>query len=55
LSLAASLEQELSAEEFEQSLSEALKPPSNGVVFWSWERVAADSEKKEIIRKYCAQ
>ena len=49
------LEQELSAEEFEQSLIEALKPPSNGVVFWSWERVAADSEKKEIIRKYCKQ
>jgi len=49
------LEQELSAEEFEQSLLEALKPPSNGVVFWSWERVAADSEKKEIIRKYCKQ
>jgi uncharacterized lipoprotein YddW (UPF0748 family) len=49
------LEQELSAEEFEQSLLEALKPPSNGVVFWSWERVATDSEKKEIIRKYCKQ
>ncbi len=49
------LEQELSVEEFEQSLIEALKPPSNGVVFWSWERVAADSEKKEIIRKYCKQ
>lgn len=49
------LEQELNAEEFEQSVSEALKPPSSGVVFWSWERVATDSEKKEIIRKYCAQ
>jgi hypothetical protein len=49
------LEHELTAAEFEESLSEALKPPSNGVVFWSWERVAADPEKKEIIRKYCAQ
>lgn len=49
------LEQDLSPEEFEQSLSEALKPPSSGVVFWSWERVAANSEKKEIIRKYSAQ
>jgi len=49
------LDRELSVEEFEQSLLEALKPPSNGVVFWSWERVAADSEKKAIIHKYCAQ
>ncbi len=49
------LEHKLSAGEFEQSLIAALKPPSNGVVFWSWERVAADSEKKEIIRKYSAQ
>ncbi len=49
------LESELSTEEFEQSLIEALKPPSNGVVFWSWERVASDSKKKEIIRKYCDQ
>ncbi|HEX6286889.1 MAG TPA: hypothetical protein VFZ80_05345, partial [Acidimicrobiia bacterium] len=28
---------ELSDEEFEQHLREALKPPSRGVVFWSWE------------------
>ena len=30
------LDTELDLAEFEQSVSEALKPPSQGVVFWSW-------------------
>jgi hypothetical protein len=41
----------LSAEEFEQTLMEALKPPSSGVFFWSWEQLEERPEKKAIIEK----
>ena len=41
----------LSAEEFEQTLIEALKPPSSGVFFWSWEQLEKIPEKKEIMKK----
>jgi hypothetical protein len=41
----------LSAEEFEQTLIEALKPPSSGVFFWSWEQLEKRPEKKEILKK----
>jgi hypothetical protein len=40
-------------EEFEQTLKEALKPPSSGVFFWSWEQLEARPSKKEILKKYC--
>jgi len=36
--------------EFEASLRAALEPPSAGVVFWSWDAVAADPAKAEVIR-----
>jgi hypothetical protein len=41
----------LSVEEFEQTLIEALKPPSSGVFFWSWEQLEKNPEKKEILKK----
>ena len=44
------LERELGMEEFEQSLSEALKPPSRGVLFWSWERLVQDPEKLKVLK-----
>lgn len=40
----------LSTSEFRNSLEEALKPPSKGVVFWSWEALDKDPEKKEVIK-----
>jgi len=47
------LDFELDPEEFEQSLLEALKPPSHGVVFWSWASLRGDSEKKKLVQKHC--
>jgi hypothetical protein len=41
----------LSAEEFERTLIEALKPPSSGVFFWSWEQLEKVPEKKEVMKK----
>jgi hypothetical protein len=41
----------LTDEEFEQTLREALKPPSSGVFFWSWEQLEQRPSKKEIVRK----
>lgn len=43
--------EKLSAEEFDQSLQEALKPPSQGVIFWNWESLSESQEKQEIVRK----
>ncbi len=37
--------------EFEQSIKEALKPPSSGVFFWSWEQLENKPEKKEVLKK----
>jgi uncharacterized lipoprotein YddW (UPF0748 family) len=45
------LDKTLTISEFRDSLVEALKPPSKGVVFWSWESLANSSEKKELIRE----
>ncbi|MCK5134562.1 MAG: hypothetical protein KAR19_02145 [Bacteroidales bacterium] len=44
------LDKELDLEEFEESLLEALKPPSGGVVFWSWERLNQEADKKEVLK-----
>lgn len=35
---------------FRESLLEALKPPSHGVVFWSWEGLEKSPGKKEIVK-----
>lgn len=37
---------------FQESLAGALKPPSRGVIFWSWEGLEKSPEKKEIVRKF---
>jgi hypothetical protein len=42
------------AEEFEQNLREALKPPSRGVVFWSWEALVKEPEKRRVVREVLA-
>lgn len=44
-----------SAAEFEQQLREALKPPSRGVVFWSWEALAREPEKRRVLREVLAE
>jgi hypothetical protein len=40
----------LSVDEFEDTLIEALKAPSQGVIFWSWDALERDPEKKDVIR-----
>jgi hypothetical protein len=37
-------------EEFKQALAEALKPPSAGVVFWSWDALNKSPERTEAVR-----
>ncbi len=44
----------LTAEEFKAALVEALKPLSRGVVFWSWDSLGPDAERKAIVRSLCA-
>lgn len=45
------LEDVLSVDEFRECLDAALKTPSEGVVFWSWEALEQDPEKKIIIQE----
>lgn len=40
-----------SVDEFESALREALRPPSDGVVFWSWEALAREPAKLRVARK----
>ena len=40
----------INKDEFESALTESLKPPSKGVVFWSWERLVKDSGKMAIVK-----
>ncbi|MDH4219133.1 MAG: hypothetical protein OEZ52_09590 [Candidatus Aminicenantes bacterium] len=40
----------LSESEFKAALDEALKPPSRGVIFWSWDGLEKDPEKKLLIK-----
>lgn len=42
----------LSVDEFKDSLMEALKSPSEGVIFWSWEALDKDPLKKEAIKEF---
>jgi hypothetical protein len=37
--------------EFKQSIIEALKPPSAGVIFWSWEQLETNPEKIKILKQ----
>jgi hypothetical protein len=45
----------LSVEEFRAALVEALKPLSRGVVFWSWDSLGPDAERKAVVRSLCAK
>lgn len=40
----------LSIGEFTNCLREALRPPSYGVVFWEWEMLDQDPQKKDVVR-----
>jgi hypothetical protein len=44
------LEQTLSPDEFRASVEEALKPPSIGVVLWSWDALAKSPQKRDILK-----
>lgn len=39
----------LSVDEFKEALEEALRPPSSGVVFWNWDALAKEPEKKAAV------
>jgi len=45
------LDEILTLEEFKQTITEALKPPSSGVFFWSWDQLESSPEKKEVLKK----
>jgi uncharacterized lipoprotein YddW (UPF0748 family) len=44
------LSEPLTVEELAQSVTEALKPPSSGVIFWSWEQLNKNPEKLNILK-----
>ncbi len=46
------LETSISETEFRTALVESLQPPSDGVVFWSWEALEKSPEKVKIVRDY---
>jgi len=39
----------LSVEEFKEALEEALRPPSGGVIFWNWDALVKEPEKKAAV------
>ena len=43
----------LSVAEFKEALVEALKPPSGGVIFWSWDSLGRDPERKAMVKALC--
>jgi len=45
------LDTEITLEEFRESLQKALAPPSDGVVFWSWEQLSIKPAKRQIIKQ----
>ena len=48
---AAYVEQALPPDEFRAAALEALKPPSIGVVFWSWDALAKSPEKRALLSR----
>ncbi|MHA2246234.1 MAG: hypothetical protein ACXADY_14815 [Candidatus Hodarchaeales archaeon] len=44
------LETEISTKEFCEMLTEAVKDPSIGVIFWSWEKIQKNFEKKKQLK-----
>ncbi len=45
------IDRPFSADDFRECLQEALKPPSRGVVFWSWPLFEKDSSRMEVVRQ----
>jgi len=45
------LETEFGLEEFRETITEALRPPSGGVILWSWERLIAEPGKVDIFQE----
>jgi len=45
------LETPLSVDEFAEALRQALAPPSAGVVFWSWQALEDEPDKKAVLRR----
>jgi len=45
------IEDKLSADEFRAALEQALRPPSKGVVLWSWDALAGSPEKQDLLRR----
>lgn len=45
------VEETLSPEEFRAAAAEALRPPSIGVVFWSWDALAKSPQKQALLRR----
>lgn len=43
------LSEKLSVREFSEALDEAIRPPSGGVVFWNWEALVREPEKKDVV------
>jgi len=37
-------------DEFRETVEQALKPPSGGVVIWSWERLIAEPGKVDLFK-----
>ncbi|MFZ2054652.1 MAG: hypothetical protein WAU81_10695 [Candidatus Aminicenantales bacterium] len=46
------LKENLSVKEFGEALEEALKPPSEGVIFWNWDALAKEPEKKAVLAAF---
>lgn len=44
------LDNEFGLAEFRETVEEALRPPSSGVILWSWERLIAEPEKVELFK-----
>lgn len=45
------IEEALSPDEFRAAAAEALKPPSIGVVLWSWDALSKSPEKQALLRR----
>ena len=40
----------VSTSNFKEAVKSALKPPSKGIVFWSWDHLSKDAEKMELLK-----
>jgi hypothetical protein len=45
-------EKPITDEIFEKNLKASLKPPSSGVLLWSWEALMESSSKQNVLKKY---